>query len=316
MPLTTFFSGGSISRSNLLREDDVALLQAWRDPATRFIAVWNSRCLVHDERAVLLTLDELGGSNWFGESIYLGQQEATHLFAVALPYELGNQGPDISRFTNFRGLMGGLPAQDAALLAYAKGMVEWQTRHRHCGVCGAPNLLQRGGFAMDCSNADCGHRCFPRIDPAIIVLVTDADRCLLGRQAAWPEQRYSTLAGFVEPGESLEDAVRREVKEESNVDVAVDDVVYLGSQPWPFPTAMMIGFHAQAGSTEIQLNDRELADARWFTRDEITSGSIVLPPVSSIAFRLIAHWFEQSEGPALETFNLSRNFSRDTGERT
>jgi len=316
MPLTTFFSGGSIARAHWVRTDEAALERAWHDPATRFIAIWNSCCLVHDEQAVLLTLDEMGGTARFTESIYLGQQGTAHLFAVALPHEPGGKGPDAALFTNFRGLMGGLPGEDAALLAYAKGMVEWFTRHRYCGVCGTPNLLQRGGFALDCSSTDCGHRCFPRIDPAIIVLVLDGNRCLLGRQATWPEQRYSTLAGFVEPGESLEDAVRREVKEESNIDIAVDDVVYLGSQPWPFPTAMMIGFHAQASSTDIELNDRELADARWLTREEITAGSVVLPPVSSIAFRLIAHWFDAQEGPRLESFELSKNFSRQTGART
>jgi len=316
MPLTTFFSGGMIARSNELREDDNALREAWHHPATRIIAIWNSRCLVRDEQAVLLERMELGTTARLANAIYLGQQESTHLFAVGLPEELAEDGPDAAGFENFRGLMAGLSPNDGALLAYAKGMVEWHTRHRHCGVCGAPNLPHRGGFAMDCNNQHCGHRSFPRIDPAIIVLVVDGERCLLGRQTTWPEGRYSTLAGFVEPGESLEDAVRREVKEESNIDVAVDDVVYQGSQPWPFPNALMIGFHAVASSTDIRLNDGELADARWVTREEIISGSIVLPPMPSIAFRLIAHWFDQADLPALASFDLNGSFSSTTGQRT
>ena len=315
MPLTTFFSGGRIARSGSVREDAAALSNAWHDPATRFIAVWNSRCLVRDEQALLLTLAEMGAAAQYPDAIYLGQQGATHLFAVGLPDELAADGPEADWFADFRGLMSGLLPDDAALLAYAKGMLEWQARHRHCGVCGASNLLRRGGFALDCSDESCGHRCFPRIDPAIIVLVTDGERCLLGRQTAWPEGRYSTLAGFVEPGESLEDAVRREVQEESNIDVAIDAVRYLGSQPWPFPTAMMIGFHAVASSVNIRLNDGELADARWFTREEIASGSIVLPPVPSIAFRLIAEWFDHSGFGPLESLGLSGSFSRSSGRR-
>jgi len=316
MPLTTFFSGGTITRSSLVRGDTTALKEIWQDAATRFIPVWNSRFVIRDERAALLTLQDIGSHASFAESIYLGQQASTHLFAIALPEEPAGPGLLPDAFDNFRGLMGELPDNDAALLAYAKGMVEWQNRHRHCGVCGAANILSNGGFAMDCSNVDCGNRSFPRIDPAIIVLVSDGERCLLGRQQAWPEGRYSTLAGFVEPGESLEDAVRREVKEESDIDVAVDDVVYQGSQPWPFPTGMMVGFHAAASSTAIKLNDGELADARWFSRGEITAGSIVLPPRTSIAYRLIAHWFDEWQGPALDTFALSGSFSRSTGERT
>jgi NAD+ diphosphatase len=316
MPLTTFFSGGRVVRSNTVREDAIALQQAWHDSATRFVAVWDSRCAVRDDRAMLLTLDEIGMDARLADSIYLGQQDATHLFAVALPDELTGDALDAGWFGNFRGLMSGLDSADAALLAYAKGMVEWHRRHQHCGVCGAPNKVQRGGFAMDCSDEGCGQRSFPRIDPAIIVLVTDGERCLLGRQTTWPEGRYSTLAGFVEPGESLEDAVRREVKEESNIDVAVDDVAYLGSQPWPFPTALMIGFHASASSLDIRLNDGELADAGWYTRAEIASGTIVLPPSSSIAFRLIAHWFDQATGPQLETLELSGSFSSSSGQRS
>jgi len=193
-------------------------------------------------------------------------------------------------------------------------MIEWHNRHRYCGLSGSENRAERGGFIMVCANSACRHRCFPRIDPAIIVLVADGERCLLGRQQSWPDGRYSTIAGFVEPGESLEDAVRREVKEETNIDVI--NAQYFGSQPWPFPTAMMIGFHATAPSTRINLNDQDLADALWLTREEVAAGTIVLPPLTSIAFRLIAHWFDGGDNRALESLNLSGSFSRTTGERT
>jgi len=319
MVLKTFFSGGAIERSADIRCDSAALARVWQDSGTRFVAVWNSRCLIRDNTAVLLTREQLTLSSDFAEidnSIYLGQLNNAHLFALILPDNLAQQGVSESDFANFRGLMSGLPADDAALLAYAKGMVEWRNRHRYCGLCGSLNQGDSGGFVMVCSNPACKHRSFPRIDPAIIVLVSEGERCLLGRQQTWPEGRFSTLAGFVEPGESLEDAVRREVKEESNIDVAVEDVIYQGSQPWPFPTGMMVGFHAAASSTAIKLNDGELAEARWFSRDDITAGSIVLPPPTSIAYRLIAHWFDQWPGPALDTFALSGSFSKSTGERT
>jgi NAD+ diphosphatase len=143
-------------------------------------------------------------------------------------------------------------------------------------------------------NPDCGREIYPRVDPAIIVLVTDGERCLLGRQATWPEGRYSTIAGFAEPGESLEDAVRREVYEETNV--RVDRVSYHSSQPWPFPSSLMLGFMAEATSSEIVLNDQELEDACWFSRKELRSGFPKLPSRISIARRLVDHWLELDSG--------------------
>ena len=143
------------------------------------------------------------------------------------------------------------------------------------------------------ANPECGRVLFPRVDPAIIVLVSDGERCLLGRQASWPEARYSTIAGFVEPGESLEDAVRREVYEETNIHVG--GVSYHSSQPWPFPSSLMLGFHAEATSSEIVLNDAELEDARWFTREDLASDFPKLPFRISIARRLVDHWIAQGD---------------------
>jgi NAD+ diphosphatase len=149
----------------------------------------------------------------------------------------------------------------------------------------------RGGHMLRCADPDTPHDFFPRLDPAIIVLVTDGDRALLGRQPTWPEGRYSTLAGFVEPGESLEDAVAREVREESGVDV--DEVCYHSSQPWPFPASLMLGFRATAGAQREIHRGSELADVQWFARDDLLTGKILLPPPQAIARRLIGAWLEE-----------------------
>jgi len=181
-----------------------------------------------------------------------------------------------------------LAPDEANLAAHARALILWHASQLYCGACGAAAEPEAGGNARRCSDTGCGRTIFPRVDPAIIVLVADGERCLLGRQASWPEGRYSTIAGFVEPGESLEDAVRREVFEETNI--RVGEVAYHSSQPWPFPSALMLGFHAVATSERIALNDGELEDARWFTRAELASGEHKLPYRISIARRLVDDW--------------------------
>jgi NAD+ diphosphatase len=166
-------------------------------------------------------------------------------------------------------------------------MSSFRHRHRFCGSCGAPTVPQDNGRVMVCEREGCGTEFFPRVDPAVIVLVTDGDRALLGRQPGWTAGRYSTIAGFVEPGESLEDAVRREVLEETGIETGM--MTYQSSQPWPFPRSLMLGFRAEALSREIRLGDAELEDARWFHRDELHGGSM-LPFPQSIAYRLIQEW--------------------------
>jgi NAD+ diphosphatase len=255
----------------------------------------------------------LGDNLRMAEAVYLGYTNGRHLFAVELPEKLAPQNPPAEAFDNFRSLLVNINEADAAMLAYAKGMLEWQKRHRHCGECGTVNIATEGGFVMQCSAATCAVRSFPRLDPAIIVLTMHAEHCLLGRQTEWPEGRYSTIAGFVEPGESLEDAVARELLEETNVQISRTS--YMGSQPWPFPNAIMLGFHAHATTTDIQLNDGELADARWFTRAALTNGEIALPPPQSIAFRLIEEWFNQWDGPPLIDYDLSTDFTRKPAEQ-
>jgi len=183
-----------------------------------------------------------------------------------------------------------LPAADAGLLAYARGLANWQDATRYCSACGGPLTLISAGHRAACTQCERLH--FPRTDPAIIVIVEHEDACLLGRQALWRPHQYSTLAGFVEPGESLEDAVRREVREESGVEVL--DCDYHSSQPWPFPASLMLGFTAIAAARDIHLADGELEDARWFTPaqivDGLRGGTLRASSPLSISYRLLEHW--------------------------
>jgi NAD+ diphosphatase len=206
--------------------------------------------------------------------------------------QLGDDAPPPpgARFEELRPLAALLDGEQAGLLAYARALTYWQHRHRHCGVCGARCEPQRAGHVMRCRDPGCATDFFPRIDPAVIVLVSDGERALLGRQSVWPAGRYSTVAGFVEPGESLEDAVAREVLEETGV--AVRDTVYHSSQPWPFPSSLMLGFTATADRGAAAQRSTELEDVRWFTRAQIAAGEILLPPATSISHRLIAEWFD------------------------
>lgn len=193
-----------------------------------------------------------------------------------------------------------LPADQAGLFAYAKGLAHWQREMRHCHACGASVQLVASGHRARCTG--CGKLHFPRTDAAVIVIVEHDGACLLGRQANWPPGRYSTLAGFVEPGESLEDAVRREVAEEAGV--RVDQVHYHSSQPWPLPASLMVGFTATAHDRGIQLRDGELEDARWFTPAQIAEGladgSFATPPKLSVSYRLLAHWLNERGGLDLD----------------
>lgn len=231
-----------------------------------------------------------------GETVLLGTRGETVYVAVDLSHHDDPQalGALAGRgaFTDLRAVGPLLDRSDGAVLAYARGMMTWHRRHAFCGACGAPTESRNAGHTRRCTNPDCATEHFPRTDPAVIMLVIDGERCLLGRQAAWPPGMYSTLAGFVEPGETLEGAVAREVFEETGVRIA--EARYHSSQPWPFPSSVMLGFHAVAATTEIVLNDAELQDARWFERDWIRANDgkegFRLPRLDSIARRLVEDW--------------------------
>lgn len=190
---------------------------------------------------------------------------------------------------------------DAGLFAYARAIVNWQERTRFCSVCGSPVQFESAGHRAKCTNLQCAAEHFPRIDPAMIVVVSCGDACLLGRQASWPKGRYSALAGFVEPGETLEAAVRREVFEEAGVRVV--DCDYHSSQPWPFPSSIMLGFTARADDPTIRFGP-ELEDARWFTAQQIVdglaTGELLMPAPLSVSYRLVEHWLRDNAGIELD----------------
>jgi len=293
MQTRNVFAGPYLERAGHLRSDPAWFDDALSDEHSRVVPVWNSRSLIAEgdsPHAVLLELREIPpASRNSDDLILLGRFEGAHLFA----YEIEGVEPAPpagARFEDLRLVAAMMPEDEAGLLSYARAMIAWRRTHRYCGRCGTRTVADKSGHVLVCSNLACRHEQFPRIDPAIIVLVTDGERVLLGRQASWPVGRYSTIAGFVEPGESLEDAVAREALEETGV--RVDGIEYHSSQPWPFPSSLMLGFTAHALTLEVHLKDQELEDARWFTRADILRGVPLLPPRVSISYRLIEHWFD------------------------
>jgi len=287
------FAGAFVDRSGEMRKDADWLTEALTNEETRFVPVWGDHCLVGGDPLHLMLLKRHQIENFLDEhnQIFLGLFRGKPAFAISIAAEGAPPYPELGEFQELRYLGTVLPADEANLAAHARGLVLWHSSQLFCGRCGSSARPDAGGNSRRCVNSECGREIFPRVDPAIIVLVTDADRCLLGRQSGWPEGLYSTIAGFVEPGESLEDAVRREVYEETNVRVAA--IRYNSSQPWPFPSSLMLGFVAEADTSvaqEIRMNDGELEDARWFTRKEFRSGFPKLPFKISIARRLVESW--------------------------
>jgi NAD+ diphosphatase len=289
-----FFSGPYLERRAEAREDPHWLQAARADPQTRYLIGQRSAQLLQLQPAPALLL--LGNEAPLVRAasdedlLLLGWFADKRLVFIDLPPERSVQLPPGTGFEELRPLAPMLSAQEAALLAYARALGIWRARQRHCGVCGAATVPMRAGHVLRCSNPACAQEFFPRLDPAMIVLVSDGERALLGRQASWPARRYSTIAGFVEPGESLEDAVLREVLEETGV--TVHNVRYHSSQPWPFPASLMVGFFASAAPGSLVHVGGELADARWFTRAQIRSGEALAPPTQSISWHLIETWLK------------------------
>jgi len=269
------------------RSDEEWLARAWADPGTRVLVVAGTR--LHATGAGLDWVAPADAPD--GTRVLLGRLDDGPLsFAV-----LADQAAGGEDWTPLRPVLQLLEPGDAALAVHAIGLAEWHHAVRHCPRCGADLVAVQSGHVLQCTG--CGRQQFPRTDPAVIMLVTDDDgRALLGRQPVWPEGRWSTLAGFVEPGESIEQAVRREVMEETGV--RVDAVSYFGSQPWPLPASLMLGFVGHAETLEIAVDGDEIEDARWFSRDDVRAGtadgSLVLPGGISISRSLVEHWYGEA----------------------
>ena len=287
------FAGAFVDRIGERRKDPAWLSSALESQESRFVPVWGDQSLVGGDPLHAIMLERRQINRFIddpGELIFLGLFHDRPAFAFAISADVDPPFGELGEFHDLRFLGTVLPPDEANLAAHARALVIWHALQMFCGVCGSSARSAAAGNSRVCANHDCGREIFPRVDPAIIVLVSDGERCLLGRQKNWPDGRYSTIAGFVEPGESLEDAVRREVYEETNVHT--NDVAYHSSQPWPFPSSLMLGFVATATSTDIVLNDSELEDAQWFTRKELRSGFPKLPFRISIARRLVDHWID------------------------
>jgi NAD+ diphosphatase len=295
----TFPTDAFLERRGAMRVAEDWARAAMVDPATRFLLARGTTHLMHIEPPGtiafvdvhyprLANLDE-------SQLVLLGWFRGNRCVLVDLPADGQEVPPPDTRYEELRPLLPLLHEDEARLLAYCRALLVWRARQRHCGVCGAPTAPHSAGHVLVCTRESCGASFFPRIDPAVIVLVTDGPLALLGRQATWPAGRYSALAGFVEPGESLEEAVVREVEEETGT--RVGSAHYFASQPWPFPASLMLGFHATARRGPLRLDD-ELEDARWFTTEELRSAPDgLLPPRHTIARRLIEEWLRR-EGRA------------------
>lgn len=303
------YSSAEIDRASHERENDERMIELASSGAARFVPIDSERNLVNKgsgnpepvflqgmmARAVIGTAEH---------HIFLGYVEGTPYFAVDVT---GKETPlgEMGEFVDLRQIGALLFAREGSILAYARGMTYWHRRHRFCGVCGSPTRVTRGGHVRICTNEACKTEHFPRTDPAVIMLVHHGDKCLLGRGKQFPKGMHSTLAGFVEPGESFEDAVAREVYEEVRVRVKTENVVYRSSQPWPFPASVMIGFHAEAESLDFEVNQDELASALWLSREELRpenlpkDGSFFMPRRDSIARRLIEEWLGYEAGPSI-----------------
>ncbi len=297
------FGEASLDRLAERRRDATWVEGALGAAGTRFAVSWRSRCLLSrggEPRAGFLGPREVADLLGAAASVaLLGRVDGAVCFGVDLdpgdptvPDRLAPWG----ELGDLREVAAVLDAREVSLLAQARGLAHWHRRHRFCGSCGGATRSAEAGHVRVCQA--CGEELFPRTDPAVIVRVGSPpgteDRCLLGRQAAWPGGRYSVLAGFVEPGESLEAAVAREVREETGVELAA--TAYHSSQPWPFPSSLMVGFTAVAATEELRVDAQELEDARWFSRPELRraleAGEVSLPPAFSLSRALIQGWFD------------------------
>ena len=306
MKSSNYFSIDDLDRMSEFRTNHEHIDKLLKSSESLFIPVYNHKNLITlkpDIRALFVEYEIIKGLTNH-DIIFLGKHENKYYFTLNIKDENNFTKDNSSKFEDLRKIAPLLNKKEAALLAYAKGINYWRERVKFCGKCGHETVLEDNGHKAFCPN--CKSIFFPQTDPAIIVIVTYREKCLLARQALWPPKRYSVIAGFVEPGESLENTVAREVFEETGL--IVKNIAYHSSQPWPFPGSMMLGFTAEAETVSITLHDKELEDAKWFSREEIIEKiklkELKLSPGISISFRLIEDWFNSgSKTPLREVLN-------------
>jgi NAD+ diphosphatase len=290
-------------RAAQLRKDLDFLESRLSNPSTILVPVWREQhFLLGDSQLLTPTLRE-GGEllERGGELVFLGLQDEAACFAVDMsrvesPLTLApfnSLGASIN-IADMRAVLLRLAVEEAELAFHARALLNWHARAQFCGVCGEATKPRDGGHMRVCPRSSCRAEHFPRTDPCVLALVTHDDHVLLGRQPGWPRGMYSALAGFVEPGETLEEAVMREVAEETGVALHVDSLRYAGSQPWPFPASLMLGFHARARSADMQRGE-ELEDARWVSRAEldVQHENFFVPPPRTLAGQLIAQFIAE-----------------------
>jgi NAD+ diphosphatase len=279
---------GTTDRAGHRRSDAEWLGARWSDASSRVLLVSDGNVAVSGDPPALALMAPTALGDVAPERRWFLGLDGNGIAMFAVPADL----PDSATRANLRQVGALLDDRDAGLLTTAVALDAWHTTHIHCPRCGTPTTISEAGMVRVCPADGSLHH--PRVDPAVIMTVVDRDdRVLLGHQSRWPARRFSTLAGFVEPGESLEQAVAREVHEETGI--VVHSATYVGSQPWPFPNSLMLGFHAHATTTQITVDGEEISEAGWFTRDELaaaaSSGRVLLPPTISIARRLIERWY-------------------------
>jgi len=295
------FAGNPLDRADDRRRQADWIASRLADPHSRFLPLWRLSVLVREgasPRLAWARSELVDSMNPETGAVFLGLRDDVAHFALDLsdlsaPEEsLGVAGT--AKFSELRAIAGQLPPEDAGIAAQARHLIDWHARHRYCPACGSKTRPKDAGHARLCTSSGCAQEHFPRTDPVVIMLAIHDDRCLLGRQASWPSPFFSALAGFVEPGETLEEAVRREVREETGVEVGA--VRYQASQPWPFPASLMLGCRAEATRAAIRVDGAELEDARWFSREQVLAAlqsptqELAVPPPLAIAHQLIRSW--------------------------
>lgn len=294
--ITHVFAGNPLDRGEVERRDEDWLTAQASDPSSLILPMWQLNVPVAGDHALSwMSPEAIQRLNVEGEPIFLGMLDGVSHFVIDVS---SVDRSDIERdgltFEDARTTAEYMSSADTGIVAQARAQLSWHSRHGFCAVCGHPTYIARGGQVRRC--AECGTEHYPRTDPVVITVVHDGDRCLLGqsRGRLVAMRRYSALAGFMDQGECIEEAVAREVMEEAGIQVGA--VRYHSSQPWPFPSSLMIGCHADAATTDIRFDPEEMADVQWFTRDEVNlaleerSELLAIPGPTAIAHHLIRAW--------------------------